>query len=267
MSPIAVAPLDILYADEALIVANKASGDFVHPTSLDARVGGCLLQRVRDWAGGHVHAVHRLDRATSGAVLFARSPAVAGALSKQFELGTVSKRYWAIVRGFPPAEGTIDHPLVQLDADGNRLPARPRQAALTHYRRLATAEIPIFVDRYPTTRYGLLEIEPLTGRRHQIRRHLKHIAHPIIGDANYGKGQHNRFFAGHFGVDRLLLACVELSFEHPVTGQALKTSAPLADDFARAIAELGWESALVSATKRPTQTPLKNLGYDTEGVP
>jgi len=121
---------------------------------------------------------------------------------------------------------------------------REPQAALTRYRRLATVELPLAVDRYPSSRYALLELEPATGRQHQLRRHLKHIAHPIIGDATYGKGKHNRFFAQHFACPRLLLACLRLEVRHPASGAPLLLEAPLEGDFARLVAELGWAQAL-----------------------
>jgi tRNA pseudouridine65 synthase len=118
---------------------------------------------------------------------------------------------------------------------------RPAQSAVTRYRRLATAELPCQVDRYPTSRYALVELTPLTGRWHQLRRHMKHIAHPIIGDATHGKGRHNRLFQELFGCRRLLLAAVELGFRHPVTGEAMLLKAPPAEDFASVAAALGWE--------------------------
>ena len=120
-----------------------------------------------------------------------------------------------------------------------RLPAATSGASIS-----AVAGLPHAVDRYPTSRYALLELRPETGRRHQIRRHLKHVAHPVIGDATYGKGRHNRLFARLFGSDRLLLACVELQLTHPVTGAPLALRAPLAEDFARVATALGWATAL-----------------------
>jgi tRNA pseudouridine65 synthase len=159
----------------------------------------------------------------------------------------VGKRYLAVVRGHPPESGAIDHALSrQRDAyefAGDRRSAEA-QPALTRFRRLAIVELPFAVDRYPSSRYALLELEPVSGRRHQIRRHLKHIAHPIIGDATYGKGRHNRFFSEHFGCRRLLLACTALAFTHPQSGQRLNVKAPVSGEFAATLAQLGWEDAL-----------------------
>jgi tRNA pseudouridine65 synthase len=131
--------------------------------------------------------------------------------------------------------------------------AAPRPAQ-THFRRLAVCELPHRVDRYPTSRYALLSLHPLTGRRHQLRRHLKHISHPIIGDSSFGKGPHNRLFRDVFGCGRLLLASVELAFAHPVSGEPLQLTAPLAEDFAAVVRGLGWERQIPAAWLRPAQT-------------
>ncbi|HJV92768.1 MAG TPA: pseudouridine synthase, partial [Azonexus sp.] len=112
--------------------------------------------------------------------------------------------------------------------------------ALTHFRKLAEIELPVAVDRYPSSRYALLELDPVTGRRHQLRRHLKHIAHPIIGDATYGKGRHNRYFAEHLNCHRLLLACTQMNFDHPVGGRRLEMKAPVSGEFAATLALFGW---------------------------
>jgi len=164
-------------------------------------------------------------------------------LSAQFEAQRVDKTYLAIVRGHPEPAGRIDHPLTrQFDDYEFRNPQAidAAQDAITDYRRLAVCEMPHRVDRYPTSRYALLELSPLTGRRHQLRRHLKHLAHPIIGDATYGKGAHNRLFQQLFGCHRLLLACLEMRLTHPVSGLPLELRAPLASDFCDVIDKLGW---------------------------
>jgi len=237
--------LPILFRDEHLVAVHKPSGLLVHRTVLDRHETRFAVQILRDQIGQHVHPVHRLDRGTSGVLLFALDRDVCSRLAAQFETQQVEKTYLAIVRGHPAPEGLIDHPLTrQFDAYEFR-PADAvgdAQDAVTRFRRLAATELPYAVDRYPTSRYALLELEPLTGRRHQIRRHLKHIAHPIIGDATYGKGRHNRLFQELFGSHRLLLACKKIRFTHPVSGEAIVVSAPLAPDFASVIDTLGWSA-------------------------
>jgi tRNA pseudouridine65 synthase len=147
------------------------------------------------------------------------------------------------VRGWPPASGVIDYPLDAVqDAYAPAAPAGPKPCH-TAYRTLATVELPQRVDRYPTSRYALVELEPETGRRHQLRRHLAHVSHPIIGDSTYGKGRHNRLFADQFGVRRLLLACVGLEFTHPLHGTRVSVRAPLEDNFAAVNQALGWGGA------------------------
>ena len=172
---------------------------------------------------------------------------VGQALSAQFERQEVAKTYHAVVRGWPPESGEIDHALVRRYDDYEVIHENAEsvtQQAVTRFRRLAACELPQPVDRYPTSRYALLELQPLSGQRHQLRRHLKHIAHPIIGDATYGKGRHNRLFQTLFGCRRMLLASVETQLTHPVTGQALTLRAPLAADFSAVLSQLGWVGCL-----------------------
>jgi tRNA pseudouridine65 synthase len=241
-------PLVVIHRDEYLCAIDKPSGLLVHRTALDRGASQFAVQLLRNQIGRHVYPVHRLDRGTSGVLLFALDPEVARNLSAQFLSREVVKTYVAVVRGHPPDAGTIDHPLARRRDDYELpLPTDPSaepQPAVTHYRRLAVAELPYPVDRYRSSRYALLELQPETGRRHQIRRHLKHASHPVIGDSTYGKGRHNRLFAHLFASDRLLLACVELRLTHPATGRHLALSAPPADDFLRVAAALGWGRAL-----------------------
>lgn len=235
--------LPIIHRDEHLIAVHKPSGLLVHRTFLDRHETRFAVQILRDQIGQHVHPVHRLDRGTSGVLLFALDKDVCREAAAQFEKQQVEKTYLAVVRGHPDECGIIDHPLTHQFDDYEFRAANATaaaQEAITRYRRLAVAELPHAVDRYPTSRYALVELMPQTGRRHQIRRHLKHIAHPIVGDATYGKGRHNRLFQDLFNCHRLLLACLEMRLNHPVSGLALTLRAPLADDFASVIGQLGW---------------------------
>ena len=218
----------------------KPSGLLVHRTALASRATAFAVQRLRDQLGRPVYPAHRLDRATSGVLLFALEPAVHARLAAAFEAGAVEKRYLAIVRGWPAEELTIDHALSRLDEDAGGAAGGPPRPARTHLVRLATAELPVRVDRYPTSRYALVALEPLTGRRHQLRRHLKHIDHPIIGDTTYGQGRHNRLFRERFGASRLLLHALGLALAHPLTGERLTIVAPPPPDFAAVAAALGW---------------------------
>jgi tRNA pseudouridine65 synthase len=235
--------LPVLFLDGHLVAVHKPAGLLVHRTDLDRHARRFALQLVRDQLGQRVYPVHRLDRGASGVLLLALSAGVAQALSGQFERGEVRKTYLAVVRGHPPEAGEVDSPLARRPEDRGQaagaLTSGPLPA-VTRFRRLATVELPHRVDRYPTSRYALLAVEPATGRRHQVRRHLKHIAHPIVGDATYGKGGHNRLFTALFGSSRLLLACVEVGLAHPATGERLTITAPLAEDFAAVVRALGW---------------------------
>lgn len=241
MSGDASESLPILYRDDSLIAVHKPAGLLVHRSVLDRHETRFALQMLRDQIGRPVFPVHRLDKGTSGVLLFALDREVGRLLNRQFERGEVSKRYLAVVRGHPPESGEIDHPLRRMADEQAGIAARAAaQPARTRYRRLATVELPYRVDRYPSSRYALVELAPLTGRWHQLRRHMKHIAHPVIGDATHGKGQHNRLFQALFGHPRLLLAATEMRLVHPVSGLALRLQAGLAEDFAEVIRRLGW---------------------------
>ena len=234
--------LTILYRDDCLVAVRKPAGLLVHRTDLDRHETRFAVQMLREQLGRRVWPAHRLDRGTSGVLLFALDPETMAVLSRQFEAGMVAKTYLAVVRGHPPEAGSIDHPLTRRFDEREAATGRSTEAqpALTRYRRLATVELPVAVDRYATSRYALLELQPETGRRHQIRRHLKHIAHPIIGDATYGKGRHNRMFAERYGCARLLLACTRLALTHPTSGRPLVLEAPLEADFQALLTTLEW---------------------------
>lgn len=231
--------LPILYRDDWLVVVDKPAGLLVHRSPVDARETRFALQMLRDQLGRHVYPVHRLDKGTSGALVFALDPATARDLSEAFAAAEVGKWYLALVRGWPDERGEIDHALRPVEDDVLPATGRPPQSARTDYERLETFEIPHRVDRYPSSRYALLRLRPRTGRRHQLRRHLAHLSHPIIGDSTYGKGAHNRLFARLYDVRRLMLACVRLELPHPVTQQRLRVDAPLAEEFVAVLRALG----------------------------
>jgi tRNA pseudouridine65 synthase len=217
------ADLPVVYRDEQLLVVNKPSGLAVHRG--EARDPLFALQLARELAGRLVHPLHRLDRATSGLLVFTFDKETLAAMQQTLETGGVEKIYWALVRGIPPEAGHIDHPI-------------PRQeggepvAAITDFRRLGIFE-----------RYALVEARPLTGRRHQIRKHLKHLSHPLIGDTRYGKGEHNRFFRQRAGLHRLALHAVRLRFAQPATGLPLRLIAPPPEDLRLPLESLGFDVA------------------------
>lgn len=235
--------MNLLYADEHCAAFHKPSGLLVHRSPIDRHETVFALQIARDRLGRRVYPVHRLDKPTSGVLLFALSPPAARILSNAFAEGRVVKRYLAVVRGCPPEEGVIDHPLVEEPdgIEGGAQEDRVPRPAVTGFRRLATAEIPYSVGRYPTSRYSLVEVTPRTGRRHQIRRHFKHIFHPLVGDTKYGEGRHNRFFRENYGCHRLLLAAVGLTFPGP-DGAAVTVEAPPEESFLSVLAHLGWST-------------------------
>ena len=197
------APLPLLHFDDALVAIDKPPRLLVHRSALDAHETRDALNLLRVQLGVPLWTVHRLDKATSGVLLFARTAEMARALGAAFEAGEVHKRYVALVRGWPPSAGEIDHPL----ARDPELPSagQARLPALTRYRRLQCHDWPFAHGPHPSSRFALVEVEPTTGRRHQIRRHFKHIAHPLVGDSTHGKGPLNRAVASWLGVQRLWL--------------------------------------------------------------
>jgi tRNA pseudouridine65 synthase len=250
-------PLQIIYADPWIVAINKPSGLFVHRTRLDFEATAFAVQRLRDQLGRPVYPAHRLDRATSGVLLFALDRDVLPALAMSFEAGTVIKHYVAVVRGWPPDYLHIDYPLKRFTAaDGDGAPTGSTQPAETMVYRLGTAELPIRVDRYPTTRYALLGLTPRTGRRHQLRRHLRHANHPIIGDTTYGQGRHNRLFREQFQCHRMLLHATHLQLKHPLSGQSLHISAALPEDFSRVIDRLQMS---IGTFGQPMDSPLHEV--------
>ncbi len=212
--------------DTDVALVHKPPGWLVHRTGLDAGETRWVMQALRDQLGQRVWPVHRLDKGTCGVLAFALHADAARALGQAFEAGRVRKRYLALVRGWP-AEGEVevDHALKPDDAPEDAAV----QPAVTRFRTLRRWAWPESADgRHATTRVALVEAEPLTGRRHQIRRHLKHIAHPIIGDATHGKGPLNRWWAERLGQQRLWLHAWQLTLPHPVTGEMLTVSSGLA---------------------------------------
>ena len=221
-----MAPLPqlILHRDARCVAVAKPSGVATHRGWSDD--DDALLQRVRDEVGAYVYPVHRLDRGASGIVLFALDQVAARAFSEAW--ATADKRYLAITRGHPPAHLVIDHPIpnaepLRKSRGGDGSPAE-RVPAVTEIWCKETFG-----------RYALVEARPLTGRLHQIRRHLKHISCPLIGDVRYGKGEHNRIFRDLHGLHRLALHCTSLRVAHP-EGGTLAVDCALADDLVRALA-------------------------------
>lgn len=275
--------LNILYQDEYMVAVNKPAGLFVHRSFMDRDEIYFALQLVRDQIGQYVYPVHRLDRPTSGVLLFALTKEVATKLSEAFankssqgelnsnldsapkevEQGNVEdhieetannnvdasglgmkKTYYALVRGHltVPA-GFIDHALKEkLDKLGDKNVSRdkPAQAAQSYYQVQQQASLPIKVGKYDSVRYSLVEVQPVTGRRHQIRRHLAHLRHPILGDINYGDNKQNPFFIEHFGFKRLMLHAMSLEFTHPISDIKIKISAPFDEQWQQVFTELNW---------------------------
>jgi len=253
--------LKILYQDEYLVAVDKPAGLFVHRSFMDKDEIYFALQLVRDQIGQYVYPVHRLDRPTSGVLLFALTKEVAQKLNAVFAdksnavndekiaqdtTAELTKTYYALVRGhlaITEQNTLIDYALKEkLDKLGDKNVSRDKapQAAQTHYQVIKQASLPIVLGRFDSVRYSLVKLQPITGRRHQIRRHLAHLRHPIIGDINYGDNKQNPFFIEHFGFKRLMLIAQSLSFIHPITEQKITINAEFDEQWQQVFNALAW---------------------------
>ena len=234
-SPAPQPPLEILYRDDRAIAIHKPSGLLVHRSPIDRRETRFAIQLLRDQIGQHVYPAHRIDRPTSGILLFGLDEAAGAALSILFQERKVQKTYLAMVRGHTQDAGLIDSPLHKYEDQDGHIKSVETQEARTDYQRLATIELPYSTERYATTRYSLVELSPHTGRRHQIRRHVAHIRHPIIGDVRHGCNKANKLARANFGIHRLLLAATHLEFPHPFENKTVKIHCPLEESFQAAL--------------------------------
>lgn len=226
--------LAVLYRDDVLAVVDKPARLMAHDSKLARGEDDFAADRLREQFGRPIHLIHRLDRATSGCLLLAFEREAASRLGEQFMSRDVEKAYLAVCRGWPDEAGVIDH-----DLDGG--PGKPlKKPAVTRYTRLATGEMSVPAAGFETSRYALLACHPETGRFRQIRRHLKHIHHHLIGDTSHGDGRRNRDFRAQ-GIHRMLLHAWTLTFTHPVTGERKRVHAPLEPEFRRALALFGWD--------------------------
>jgi tRNA pseudouridine65 synthase len=234
--------LEIIYQDQRLVAINKPAGLLVHRSNIDRHETRFALQLLRNQLGRRVYPVHRLDKPTSGVLLFALDPETARQLSDQFRDQLVKKSYLAVVRGWPEETAVIDYPLVDGPIKAayaeQRNSDQPRPA-VTNYETLMRVELPLATGRYASSRYALVNVRPTTGRRHQIRRHFKHISHPLIGDTTYGDSRHNRQFRGQFACHRLLLHARQLEFQLPADGRKVTVSAQLDAGFQLLLEQLG----------------------------
>lgn len=222
--------LDILFEDDHLVAINKPNGLLVHRTKIARDAEEFAMQMLRDQLEMHVYPCHRIDRKTSGVLLFAKSEEVNRIMQEAFMNQQVSKRYWAIVRGFTEDSGKINY---DLKRDDGKI-----QSAITHFKTIAKTEIDLPFGKHSTSRYSLLEVTPETGRMHQIRKHFAHIFHPIIGDRPHGCNKQNKLFLEKFSLTEMMLHAKELTFQHPVRNEWITISAPIRESFDKTLKDL-----------------------------
>ena len=227
-------PIPVLYRDAQLAVVAKPAGLMVHDSKLARGEDDFLADRLREQFGQAIFLIHRLDRATSGCLLLAFDRDTASALGKAVMTRDFDKEYLAVCRGWPDEEFVVDHPL-----DGG--PGKPeKKPSITRFARMAIGELALPSAGFETSRYALLRCWPETGRFRQIRRHLKHAFHHLVGDTSHGDGRHNRNFRMQ-GVHRMLLHARRLAFTHPASGERIEAVAPLDAQFRKAFALFGWD--------------------------
>jgi tRNA pseudouridine65 synthase len=228
------ADLSILYQTTDLVAINKPHGLLVHRSPIASDASEFAVQLLRDQLGQRVYPVHRLDRKTGGVLLFALSETMNAAMQQQFMNGQVDKTYLAIVRGYTDDEQTIDYPLRRDDSPGLDI----LQDAVTHLKTLQRTEVAIPFGKHATSRYSLVELTPETGRMHQLRKHMAHILHPIIGDRPHGCNKQNKLFLERFAMNTMLLHARQLRFTPPNAQESLTITAPLQTEFARMMTSL-----------------------------
>lgn len=227
--------LEIIYQDEDLIAINKPHGLLVHQSSIARDATEFALQMLRDQVGKHVSPVHRLDRKTSGILLFALNKEAEISMHQQFMNNETNKKYISILRGFTPETMDIDYPLAKENGT--------MQDAYTSFKTLEHAEVDVAFGKFSTSRYSLIEANPTTGRMHQLRRHFSHILHPIIGDRTHGCNKQNKFFKDTWDMTTMLLHASELEFKHPTSGLPIHLKASIQSEFKRVMGIMNFSTA------------------------
>lgn len=225
--------LKIIYQDAHYVAIDKPAGLLVHRSPLSAGESIFALQLLRDQINQPVYPCHRLDRPTSGVLLFALDKDSLRFTQEELANQGCEKVYQAVVRGWTGESGEIDYDL-KTDETPHKV-----QSAQTSYRALAQSELPEPVGRYPSARFSLLELKPKTGRKHQLRRHMAHHRHPILGDTSHGDGVQNRFLREYCGCQRLMLRAESLSYTHSVTCERITVKADEEAEFQEIVGKLG----------------------------
>ncbi|MDA3893052.1 MAG: pseudouridine synthase [Salinivirgaceae bacterium] len=217
--------LEVIYQDPYLIAINKPHGLLVHRSKYADDVKVFAMQELRDQIGQFVYPCHRIDRKTSGVLLFTLDEPNNSLMQQQFAANMIKKKYLAIVRGFTNDNGTIDYALVNEKGK--------EQEALTHYKTIQKSEIDVPFSGFNTSRYSLVEAYPQSGRLHQIRKHLAHIHHPIIGDRPHGCNKQNKLFREKWEMMTMMLHAAEIEFQHPVSNENITITAKISSEFER----------------------------------
>lgn len=215
--------IELIYKDGDLLAINKPCGLLVHKTKIAADADTSVLKILRKQLEQKLYTIHRLDRKTSGVLLFGLDKNIVQLVQKEFMEHRVEKKYMAIVRGFFPEKIEVNHALTN---DRNKT-----QEANTFFQKIKQTELDIPFGKFQTSRYSLIEAFPKTGRQHQIRKHLNHLRHPIIGDRPHGCNKQNKLFKEKWNFTTMLLHAKTLKLIHPISKSPFSLEAPLSAEF------------------------------------
>jgi tRNA pseudouridine65 synthase len=229
--------LEIIYRDDELVAINKPHGLPVHRSDYVRNAEVFAVQELRNQLGKYVYPCHRIDRKTSGVLLFALEKEMLGMIQQLFVSRQIRKSYLAIVRGYTDDTGIIESPLTN---EKGKV-----QEASTEYRTLARTELDIPSGKFSTSRYSLVEAYPHTGRLHQIRKHFAHVFHPVIGDRPHGCNKQNKLFKERYGFTTMMLHASRLDFIHPGSNDEIVIRAEPHPEFRRMMSVMGWDKPTV----------------------
>ncbi len=234
--------LEIIYQDSYIVAVNKPAGLLVHRTNFAEETEEFLLQKLRNQINQRVYPIHRLDRQTSGVILFALNPTTASLLGKQFQDKHPNKTYFCIVRGYMNEEIELDYAIKKENM-------KSRVDAVTRFEPLAKVELDIPTGPYNTSRYSLVKAYPQTGKWHQIRQHLGHLRHYIVGDKRHGDHRHNKTWANKLNCPQMMLHAYQLCFTHPETQTDICLKAKFPEYWHRIFKEFGWTADVLNKNR------------------
>ena len=232
--------LEIIYQDSYCLLVTKPNNVLVHHAhhSRNKINEKSLLQLLEDQLATKYYPIHRLDRKTSGIILLASKRSYVASFQSLFTNNQIQKIYFGVVRGFSQEFKIIDSPVKGRDTDVYK-------EAETHIKLLDKITLDITVKPYDTSRYSLVELQPKTGRMHQLRIHMNKVSTPLINDAKYGDKNHDIMYGEQFGWKNLFLHAGSLEFTHPFTEEKLILKSSFSEDWIQLFEKFSWKNPLI----------------------